>query len=177
MRIETRWIEAGTIKRAWHVQIYFGACMLSMCSTRYPFWKHGTVLHYSADTRVDWRIQMRRTVTRRCWVSACVGFNMNQAGTYSGRCDGPGLSGRWRGRDPCPAPRTCSRWRRSVRRRRTRSAGWCCPPGPARPRSAAVGKKERHTFQPRLFLPLSMSLASVETEQNALLIQRTLSRF
>ena len=38
-------------------------------------------------------------------------------------------------------------------------------------------KKERHTFQPRLFLPLSMSLASVETEQNALLIQRTLSRF
>ena len=54
---------------------------------------------------------------------------------YRGRCISPSLWHRCRGRGRCPAPRTCSRWRRSVRRRSSRWSGWCRPPPPAGPGS------------------------------------------
>ena len=41
----------------------------------------------------------------------------------------------WTDHGPCRAPRTCSRWRRNVRTRRSPPPGWCRPRRPAAPRS------------------------------------------
>ena len=47
---------------------------------------------------------------------------------YRDHCVWPDLPDRWRGRGPCPVPRTCSRWRKSVRSWRSQKSGWCLPP-------------------------------------------------
>ena len=56
------------------------------------------------------------------------------SGGYHDHCDVRDPSCRWRGRDLCLVPRTCSRWRRSARSWRSRWSGWCRPP----PRAAAA---------------------------------------
>ena len=54
----------------------------------------------------------------------------------------PGRLCWWTDRGPCRAPRTCSRWRRSVRTRRNPPPGWCRPRRLAAPGSA----KQNHGF-------------------------------